>query len=58
MGIQLTAILITIIFSVLMTFIILKLINKFIKIRVSNEEEHEGIDVSQHGEEAYGGLNI
>lgn len=58
LGIQLTAILITIIFSVLMTFIILKLINKFIKIRVSNEEEHEGIDVSQHGEEAYGGLNI
>jgi Amt family ammonium transporter len=58
LGIQLTAIMITIIFSVLMTFIILKLINKFIKIRVSNEEEHEGIDVSQHGEEAYGGLNI
>ncbi|MDF2883327.1 MAG: ammonia channel protein [Clostridiaceae bacterium] len=58
LGIQLIAILVTIIFSVLMTFVILKLINKFIKIRVSNEEEHDGLDVSLHGEEAYGGLNI
>lgn len=58
LGIQLMAIIITIIYSALMTFIILKFINKFIKLRVSKEDEEEGLDVSLHGEEAYGSLNI
>jgi len=58
LGVQLIAIIVTIIYSALMTFVILKLINKFIKIRVSKEEEQEGLDVSLHGEEAYGSLNI
>jgi Amt family ammonium transporter len=57
-GIQLIAILITIAYSAIMTFVILKVINKFIKIRVSDAEEQAGLDVSLHGEEAYGGLNI
>lgn len=58
LGIQLIAIAVTIIYSILMTVIILKLINKFMDIRVSKEEEQNGLDVSLHGEEAYGGLNI
>lgn len=57
LGIQLIAIIVTIIYSALMTFVILKLINKFINIRVSSEIEQSGLDVSLHGEEAYGGLN-
>lgn len=58
LGIQLIAIVVTIIYSALMTVVILKLINKFMDIRVSKEEEQNGLDVSLHGEEAYGGLNI
>jgi len=58
LGIQLIAVIITILYSVIMTYVILKLINKFIKLRVSREDEQEGLDVSLHGEEAYGSLNI
>jgi len=55
--IQLVAIVVTIAYSAFMTFVILKVIDKIIKIRVSIEEEREGLDISQHGEEAYNGLN-
>jgi ammonium transporter, Amt family len=56
-GIQLVAILATIIYSAIMTYVILKVIGKFTDLRVTKEEEMEGLDVSLHGEEAYGGLN-
>ncbi|MGE5627841.1 MAG: ammonium transporter [Solirubrobacterales bacterium] len=56
--VQLIAILATIVYSAVMTFIILKLINVAIPIRVTREEELEGLDISLHGEEAYAGLNI
>jgi Amt family ammonium transporter len=55
--IQLAAIVVTAAYSALMTFVILKLIDKVIKIRVSVEEEREGLDIALHGEEAYNGLN-
>ncbi len=58
LGIQLIAILVTIVYAAVMTFIILKLINKFLKIRVSEEEEKNGLDVSIHGEEAYGTTGV
>ncbi len=35
------------------TFIILKLVDAVIGLRVSEAEEIEGLDLSQHGEEAY-----
>jgi len=55
--IQLIAIVVTIAYSALMTFVILKVIDRIIRIRVSVEEEREGLDIAQHGEEAYNGLN-
>ncbi len=58
LGIQLIAILVTVVYSALVTFIILKLINLLVPVRASREQELEGLDVSIHGEEAYGGLNI
>jgi len=58
LGFQLIAIVATIAYSGIMTFVLLKIINKFIPIRVSKQEELDGLDVSLHGEEAYGGLNI
>lgn len=57
-GIQLIAILATVAYSAIMTFIILKVLSKFMTLRVTYEEEMEGLDVSLHGEEAYGGINI
>lgn len=39
------------------TFVILKLISLFIKLRTDNNEESSGLDVSLHGEEAYNVLS-
>ncbi|MDQ0286402.1 Amt family ammonium transporter [Desulfofundulus luciae] len=35
------------------TFIILKVINVFCKLRASDEEQDAGLDITQHGEDAY-----
>lgn len=57
LGVQIFSIVVTIAFAAIMTFIIVKLISMFMKIRVSNEEEHVGLDVSEHEEEAYGSIS-
>jgi len=57
-GIQLIAIVATIAYSAIMTFIILKVLSKFMSLRVTKEEEVDGLDVSLHGEEAYGGIDL
>ncbi|MBW9152645.1 hypothetical protein KTC97_09820 [Clostridium estertheticum] len=57
-GIQLIAIVAIIAYSAIMTFIILKVISIFMSLRVTGEEEMEGLDVSLHDEEAYGGIDI
>lgn len=55
--IQLIAIAATIAYAAIMTFVILKVIDKFLNIRVSEEDEKSGLDVSIHGEEAYGSVS-
>jgi len=50
---QLVAVLAVIIYSGVVSFILLKIINVVIPIRVSVDDENEGMDVSQHGEDAY-----
>ncbi|AKA67967.1 MULTISPECIES: ammonium transporter [Clostridium] len=55
--IQLIAIAATIAYAAVMTFVILKVIDKFLNIRVSEEDEKSGLDVSIHGEEAYGSVS-
>jgi Amt family ammonium transporter len=40
-------------FSFFGSFLLLKVINVFSPLRVSPEEEASGLDLSQHGEEAY-----
>lgn len=57
LGVQLVAIAATIVFAAVMTAIIIKVIDAIMGIRVSNEDEQAGVDISQQGEEAYGGLN-
>ncbi len=44
------------IFAFGMTWILGTLLNKTIGLRVKSEEETVGLDISQHGERAYGGL--
>lgn len=50
---QIAAILVTMILSIVATLVILKVLDAAIGLRVSREEETEGLDLSQHGEEGY-----
>jgi len=52
-GIQLAAVAATIVYSVVGTFVILKLVALVSPLRASAKEEGIGMDVTQHGEEAY-----
>ena len=52
--VQLEASAVVAVFSFAGSFLLLKLIGLFMDMRVSREEEEKGLDVSQHGEEAYG----
>lgn len=45
-------------FAAVATFVILKVIGVFLQLRVSPEEEGAGLDISQHGEDAYRDLAI
>ena len=51
--IQLTAVLTTIIWSAVVSFIAFKIVDLTIGLRVTEEQEREGLDESQHGERAY-----
>jgi ammonium transporter, Amt family len=54
-GIQAAAVLATIVYSGLGTFVLLKLVGVIIPLRAEANEEGLGMDLSQHGEEAYAG---
>jgi Amt family ammonium transporter len=47
---QLYAIIVTILWSGVLTYLILKVIGALVPLRVRNEDEVAGLDVSQHGE--------
>ncbi|OAA93136.1 ammonium transporter NrgA [Clostridium coskatii] len=55
-GIQVIGILSSIIYAAVVTFIIIKVINVVSSIRASEKDEQIGLDITEHGEEAYGGL--
>lgn len=48
--IQAEGVLATIVYSGVMTFILLKIVDMIIGLRVNEEQEREGLDISQHGE--------
>ncbi|MGH7205886.1 MAG: ammonium transporter [Nitrospiraceae bacterium] len=52
-GIQALTVLATALFSCVGTYLILKLVNRVVGLRVSAEEESIGLDISQHNERAY-----
>jgi len=51
--IQLTGVVTTVIWSGVVAFIAFKIVDVIIGLRVSEEQEREGLDESQHGERAY-----
>jgi Amt family ammonium transporter len=53
LGAQIVAVLVTWVYAAVMTLILLKLLDNLIGLRVSQEEEVQGLDVTQHGEEGY-----
>jgi len=52
-GIQAMSVVITIVWSGVVSFIAYKLVDIFIGLRVPEDEEREGLDVTAHGETAY-----
>jgi Amt family ammonium transporter len=52
-GIQLITALVTVLFSFVGTYILLKIVNAVVGLRVPSEHEELGLDLSQHNERAY-----
>ena len=52
--IQILAVVITYLFAGIMTFIILKVVDRLVGLRSTPGEELQGLDVVEHGEEGYG----
>jgi Amt family ammonium transporter len=53
LGKQLLAVAITVAFSVAGTLVILKVVDAVVGLRVTEDEEREGLDINLHGEEGY-----
>ena len=51
--IQVVSVVATIIYAFIVSFIILKIVDKFVGLRVEHKEELQGLDLSQHGESGY-----
>ncbi|NBW52227.1 MAG: ammonium transporter, partial [Betaproteobacteria bacterium] len=51
--IQAEAVLTTIVISAIVSVVALTIVKLLVGLRVSEEEEREGLDVSSHGEKAY-----
>jgi Amt family ammonium transporter len=47
------AVLVTVILSAVVTFVLLKVLDLTMGLRVTKEEEQQGLDLSQHREEGY-----
>ncbi len=50
---QILAVAFTLVYTAIVSFVLLKVIDAIIGLRVSDEEETEGLDIADHGETAY-----
>jgi Amt family ammonium transporter len=55
LGIQIVACLVSAAYATIVSWVLLKLVDKLVGLRVSTADEREGLDTSQHGEEGYAG---
>jgi ammonium transporter, Amt family len=53
LGIQLEAVLVTIVWSAVVSIVAFKLVDLTVGLRVTEDQEREGLDISCHGESAY-----
>ena len=53
LGIQLTGVLVTMVYSIVVTVIILKVLDRVLGLRVPDDDEVIGLDITQHEESAY-----
>lgn len=53
LGVQLISVVVSWAFAAAATFVILKVVAKVIPLRLSAEDEEAGLDITQHGEDAY-----
>ena len=51
--VQLIGVIAVIAFTAIVTFVILKVVDKLLGLRVSDEQETEGLDINQHDERGY-----
>jgi len=52
---QLAAIAVTVIYAFVISWVLAKVLKATMGLRVNEDEEMVGLDISQHGERAYGG---
>jgi Amt family ammonium transporter len=52
-AVQVEGVIITIVISGVVSFIAYKVVDMIVGLRVTEEEEREGLDISSHGETAY-----
>jgi Amt family ammonium transporter len=52
--IQIVGVAATIVYSFVLTYVLLRIVDAFFGLRASEEDEMMGLDLSQHGERAYG----
>ena len=52
-GVQLVGIVATLVWTAVITFVILKVVDAVLGLRVSDEQETEGLDITQHDERGY-----
>lgn len=57
LGVQTIAVLIAVIYAAGMTYLIVLVLNRFIRLKASDTDEMAGLDRSYHGERGYGMLN-
>ena len=53
LGIQFAAVAAAIVYSGVLSFVLLKIVGAIMPLRTSADEESMGLDLGQHGEEAY-----
>ena len=53
LAVQALAVVVTIAFAFSVTFVLAKLLNRWMGLRVTENEEEVGLDISEHGERAY-----
>ena len=53
LGIQIVGLLVTVVWSGVVSFILIKIVGAIVGLRVSDEDEAEGLDITAHGEHGY-----